>query len=64
MKIVLRIGGSILGSPPDGAVMAAYAAVRTKDQDKIIDAAGVMTTACANCHVKYREKRNPADRCR
>ena len=27
MKIVLRIGGSILGSPPDGAVMARYAEV-------------------------------------
>ena len=30
MKIVLRIGGSILGSPPDGAVMASYAAVVEK----------------------------------
>ena len=27
MKIVLRIGGSILGSPPDGDVIASYAAV-------------------------------------
>jgi hypothetical protein len=42
----------------------AYAAAKTKDQDKIIDAAGVMTKACANCHVRYREKRNPADRCK
>ena len=46
------------------AGMVAYAAARTKDQDKIIDAAGVMSTACANCHIKYREKRNPADRCK
>jgi cytochrome c556 len=46
------------------AGMTAYAAARTKDQDKIIDAAGVMTTACANCHIRYREKRNPADRCK
>ncbi len=30
MKIVLRIGGSILGSPPDGAVMASYAAIVEK----------------------------------
>jgi hypothetical protein len=45
------------------AGMAAWAAAKTRDQDKIIDAAGVMTVACANCHVKYREKR-PADRCR
>ena len=46
------------------AGMTAYAAVKTKDQDKIIDAAGVMTTACQNCHVKYREKRTLADRCK
>ena len=45
------------------AGMVAYAAAKTKDQDKIIDAAGVMSTACANCHVKYRERRL-ADRCR
>jgi hypothetical protein len=45
------------------AGMVAYAAARTKDQDKIIDAAGVMSTACANCHVKYRE-RKLADRCK
>jgi uridylate kinase len=30
LKIVLRIGGSILGSPPDGQVMANYAGVVTK----------------------------------
>jgi hypothetical protein len=46
------------------AGMVAYAAAKTKDQDKIIDAAGVVSTACANCHIKYREKRNPADRCK
>ncbi|MBZ5579299.1 MAG: cytochrome c [Acidobacteriia bacterium] len=46
------------------AGMTAYAAAKTKDQDKMTDAAGVMTTACANCHNKYREKRNPADRCK
>jgi hypothetical protein len=45
------------------AGMTAWAAVKTRDQDKIIDAAGVMTTACANCHGKYRE-RKLADRCR
>jgi hypothetical protein len=46
------------------AGMAAYAAAQTKNQDKMIEAAGVMTTACAHCHNKYREKRNPADRCK
>src|SRR5690242_18948261 len=38
------------------AGLAAYQAAKAKDQDKILDAADVMTTACANCHDKYREK--------
>jgi hypothetical protein len=42
------------------AGLAVYAAAKTKDQDKIVDAADVMTTACSNCHDKYREV---ADRC-
>jgi cytochrome c556 len=42
----------------------AYAAAQSKDQDKILDAADAMTTACTNCHDKYREKANPADRCK
>jgi hypothetical protein len=46
------------------AGMTAYAAAQAKDQDKMTDAAGVMTNACAHCHVRYREKRNPADRCK
>lgn len=45
------------------AGMTAYAAAQSKNQDKMIDAAGVMTTACAHCHGKYREKRL-ADRCK
>src|SRR5262249_11504931 len=45
------------------AGMTVYKAAQSKDQDKIIDAADVMTTACANCHDKYREKANLADRC-
>jgi hypothetical protein len=45
------------------AGMTAYAAAQTKDQDKMTDAAGVMTTACQHCHDKYREKK-PADRCK
>ena len=40
-----------------------YIAAQTKNQDKIIEAADVMTNACANCHDKYREKPNLADRC-
>ena len=45
------------------AGMTAYAAAQAKNQDKITDAAGVLTTACANCHNKYRE-RKLADRCK
>ena len=45
------------------AGMTAYAAAQTKNQDKMTDVADVMTTACKNCHDKYREKK-PADRCK
>ncbi len=40
------------------------AAAKAKSQDKILDAADTMTTACSNCHDKYREKPNLADRCK
>ena len=43
--------------------MTAYAAAQSKNQDKILDAAAVMSMACANCHDKYREKKL-ADRCK
>lgn len=46
------------------AGMVAYAAAQTKNQDKMTEAADVMTTACRNCHVRYREKRKLADRCK
>lgn len=46
------------------AGMTAYAAAQTKNQDKMIDAADVMTKACANCHRRYREKARLADRCK
>ncbi len=42
----------------------AYQAAKAKDQDKILDAADAMVTACANCHDKYRETKTPADRCK
>jgi mono/diheme cytochrome c family protein len=45
------------------AGLTVYKAAQTKDQDKIVDAAEVMTTACANCHDKYREKPKLEDRC-
>lgn len=37
------------------AGMTAYKAAQAKDQDKILDAADAVTTACSNCHDKYRE---------
>ncbi len=45
------------------AGLVVYKAAQTKDQDKILDAAEVMTTACSNCHDKYRDKPKLADRC-
>jgi hypothetical protein len=44
--------------------MKAYAGAQSKNQDKILDAADTMTTACANCHDKWREKPTLADRCK
>jgi hypothetical protein len=46
------------------AGIAVYKAAQAKDQDKILEAADVMTTACSNCHDKYREKADLADRCK
>ncbi len=43
---------------------ATYKAAQSKNQDNILMAADVMTTACANCHDKWREKPNVADRCK
>jgi hypothetical protein len=46
------------------AGVTAYKAAQSKNQDKILDAADVMTTACSNCHEKYRERPTIADRCK
>lgn len=46
------------------AGMAAYKAAQSKNQENILTAADVLTTACANCHEKYREKPSLADRCK
>src|SRR5205814_549598 len=46
------------------AGMTAYQAAQAKNQDKILEAADAVTTACANCHEKYRDKPGgAADRC-
>jgi hypothetical protein len=46
------------------AGLVAYKAAQSKNQDNITMAADVMTTACGNCHDKYREKPDLADRCK
>ena len=46
------------------AGMKSFKAAQSKNQDNILDAADAMTTACANCHDKYREKPTLADRCK
>jgi hypothetical protein len=46
------------------AGMKAYKAAQSKDQDKMIEAAETLTTACAGCHKKWREKPRLADRCK
>lgn len=46
------------------AGMQAYAAAQTKSQDKMTDVSNVMTLACQHCHVRYRDRRSPPDRCK
>jgi hypothetical protein len=46
------------------ASMEAYKAAQSKNMDNILTAAGDVSTACSNCHDKWREKANPADRCK
>src|SRR5579862_3864695 len=45
------------------AGMTAYKAAQSKNQDNILMAADTLSTACSNCHDKYREKPKLADRC-
>jgi len=45
------------------AGLTVYKAAQSKNMDKIVDSADAMTTACANCHDKYREKPTLAARC-
>ena len=46
------------------AGLAAYKAAQSKNQDKIVEVADTLTTACANCHDRYREKPTMAERCK
>jgi hypothetical protein len=45
------------------AGLAVQKAAQAKNQDQILDVADKMTTACSNCHDKYREKPTIAARC-
>jgi hypothetical protein len=41
-----------------------YKAAQSKNMDNILTAAGDLSTACSNCHDKWREKTELADRCK
>jgi hypothetical protein len=46
------------------AGITTYKAAQSKNQEKVVAAADAISTACENCHEKYREKPAPADRCK
>ena len=45
------------------AGMFAYEAAQSRNQDRVLEAAEVVTNACGHCHDKYREKPKLAERC-
>jgi hypothetical protein len=46
------------------AGMKAYKAAQSKNQDQMVEAADMLSAACAGCHRKWREKPRLADRCK
>ena len=46
------------------AGMKAYKAAQAKDQEKIIELSGTLSTACAGCHRKWRDRKTPANHCK
>ena len=44
------------------AGMKAYKAAQSKNQDKMVEAADTLSTSCANCHLRWRDRRT--ERCR
>jgi hypothetical protein len=46
------------------ASLETYKAAQSKNMDNILTAAGDLSTACSNCHDKWREKPELADRCK
>jgi len=45
------------------AGMFAYKAAQSRNQDRVLEAAEVVTNACGHCHDKYRETPKLAERC-
>ena len=46
------------------ASMKTYKAAQAKDQDKMIELSEALSTACAGCHRKWRDRRTPANHCK
>jgi hypothetical protein len=46
------------------AGMQAYKAAQAKDQNKIIEISETLSTSCAHCHRKWRDRKQPANRCK
>jgi hypothetical protein len=47
------------------ASMKAYTAAKAKDQEKIIELSGPLSTSCSGCHRKWRDIRGgPGNRCK
>lgn len=46
------------------ASLESYKAAQSKNMDNIVTAAGDLSTACSNCHDKWREKPTLEDRCK
>ncbi len=47
-----------------GISMSAYKAARSKSQDQIVDISEKLSTSCAACHRKWRDRRTPDNRCK
>jgi hypothetical protein len=46
------------------ASMKAYKAAQAKDQDKMVDITDTLSTACAGCHRKWRDRKTADNRCK
>ena len=42
----------------------AYKAAQAKDQTKMIEISETLSASCAHCHRKWRDRRQPANRCK